>query len=850
MKHLLTLVMLVCMVVVGQPSLTAQRTTSGTRFVLPIPPAWAGRGPDSAEGGVSITLVAADTGQARVTVPFLGIDTTVRLRTDRPVALRVPASLPPSISGMITNRAISVTASVPVSVVGQASSGTAGVLHAPVTMWGTEYRTVHGDADHGRAGRTYFVLVAGFHDTHVSMTPPVDYHGGPHVAPIPAGETGTVTMHEGQVLVIEHAWAAGSARSLAGTLLRSDKPITVLAGYGPSNDASPETGTWRGGCQVLIPHQDASMDVVLPAWTDGGTQQSPVLQTTVVQLVATDGGTVVTAEDLSTGAIPIDTLAAGERTTYTVAGMGRIRTSKPVHVTQNVPVGTGEAAVAPTTVLAHDRWGNYGVVVPVPDMRNMVSVVLRTADTSLFRINGLPLRLWLARTGSVGGVERAALGDWTCFMITTPDTGALTLTMDGETTMMAWHRAAGSTTGSVRPAGYADLRTRPWDSIVVASAGGPDQEGRTSAVAHTVDALGRSGRTDVRTILASNMTVVASADGDATRIATSVDLGRYDGLAVARLRSGAGRFSHLVSLWRGRTVDADSSVWRLGIADIDDTVCADLVITNTSSETIAINDIAVEGRPSVRLTTEPLPLVLPPGASTVMQGCVYSDSLAADADSVRASVILSSSSLRLASFTISASFRQGVIFCPSLTFDQVDPTGAAMTRTARIENAGDVPVTVRGLHLRDTAGALTVVAGDGPWPIVIPAGGGHGVEIRLQPVGIVAAYDAEIVVVSTAGRGDSTIDIAIRPGATSIVDPAQPIAELLTPNPVDRTGRVVLPCRRGAMYRIVANDGRTLASGVAVVDRPSIPVAGLGLGVVTVVVDDAGRSASHRLVIR
>lgn len=162
-----------------------------------------------------------------------------------PIDLVVPSAYRNYEPGSIGANVISVTSQHPVSVLAYVgwNGNTITTRATPVETWGKEYlvsslpqdamRTFT-DGTQFRAG--YIVITASEDETSVTVQPTAKVVGGESFPTSMPGEAFTIEMQRGQTVCIEAAtldqsFVWSQATDLTGTFVKSNKPVSVLAGH-------------------------------------------------------------------------------------------------------------------------------------------------------------------------------------------------------------------------------------------------------------------------------------------------------------------------------------------------------------------------------------------------------------------------------------------------------------------------------------------------------------------------------------------------------------------------------------------------------------------------------------------
>jgi hypothetical protein len=209
---------------------------------------------------------------------------------------------------------------------GATSYATSATLLLPTPSWGTN--VVSSDAWEASAGNPFTQILASEDDTTITFLPKASIPAGGVVPAMPANQPATLVLMRGDYLQIDQ-----SAR-LAGSLLSSDKPISV---WGGSTCMNIPTGV--DACdtahQQLLPVQAQGSEFIVARYPSrGGDDTAPV---TLVGMV---DGTTLSYEPMPPGAP--STLGKGQVATFQTSAPFVVRSQgsdHPFHVAVHMTGG-------------------------------------------------------------------------------------------------------------------------------------------------------------------------------------------------------------------------------------------------------------------------------------------------------------------------------------------------------------------------------------------------------------------------------------------------------------------------------------------------------------------------------
>lgn len=214
---------------------------------------------------------------------------------------------------------------------GAASYATSATLLLPTPSWGTN--VVSSDAWEASAGNPFTQIVASEDDTTITFLPKASIPAGGVVPAMPANQPATLVLMRGDFLQIEQP-----AR-LAGSLLSSDKPISVWGGSTCMNIPTGVDACDTAHQQQLPVQAQGSEFVVARYPSRGGDDAAPV---TLVGMV---DGTTLSYEPMPPGAPT--TLGKGQVATFLSSSPFVVRTQSddhPLHVAVHMTGGATNGA--------------------------------------------------------------------------------------------------------------------------------------------------------------------------------------------------------------------------------------------------------------------------------------------------------------------------------------------------------------------------------------------------------------------------------------------------------------------------------------------------------------------------
>lgn len=330
---------------------------------------------DSGSYQVKVFVAADVATTGNVSIPSLAFNQPFSVPGGGLTSISLPAAamLSPGLSGpddLIADLAIHVTASDPVSVYGlnQANAITDAYLALPVDALGNSY-TVLTYRNDGSQGSTLFAITAGQANTHVTINPSAP--NGVH----PAGVPYTITLQQGQAYQSMSKGSVNPTADFTGTLISSDKPVSVFSGHSCVNIPSGISA-----CDLLL-------EQVFPneAW---GTRYVtlPFLSRAydVLRFLAQANNTQV-----QVNGVTVATLAAGAYFQMTSSAQVYIESDKPILVGQ-YSIGTS----------ADGKTGDPAMLYVPPFEQYLDTYILATPPTG-FGNNWVNLTVPMAAVGSV-----------------------------------------------------------------------------------------------------------------------------------------------------------------------------------------------------------------------------------------------------------------------------------------------------------------------------------------------------------------------------------------------------------------------------------------------------------------
>lgn len=714
--------------------------------------------------------------------------------------------------------------------------------HVPVEAWGTSYLSMnmyqdrYGTAAVGYKYRPSQILIIAAHDsTDVTYVPMVATEGSTTHPSLRAGEARTVRLQSGQTFIIKDKIVADSVRrmstDLSGTSITSSKPIAVISGTTKAAiarmpDVLPPTGMFAAESHfvrnnvhdVLLPTSMAGTSfVTVPTMytptrrLQGGSEQYGIDDDRgdVIRFVAVDDNTTITATRTDgQGTRTIATLQRGHsHLEMAVDQATHWQSSKPVLVGQ---YGKSWALVLPPAIRATkesvdhqqghptvesgmpmlqmvppiDRAISYGSFLAPEGMDNFLNVVFKTGTESQIRLD-----------------DNSTLARFNPMPIPgTPYSFIRTIIKSGEHWLQSvddsvrWHAwAYGSLDGLQQGRAYGttlgyDFATGCGDSVVVVDTFDCD----VNVSVRVQNAV--TPCTALHAIFADTLENAELVVDTAFRANVSLS-SSYRVTFLDKLKPGRGviRVQTSSGLWATRTytydpkvsaprVQADRVTATLPSVHVDSLACRTITVRNPTTFTANLQNIRLlSGDPGIIMA--PTQLTLSAGAQAEVIICRPSRGSAGTViDTVIATVGCLDQSLGV----MRSFFARPTIICQDQDWVDVSPASFGIERSVGIQNASDVPLTIRAItgdtldlavgHFGNTRGLDTL-------PIVVPAKSTYTWYVTYSPKGQVGAtHTATVRFVSDAAGTDSVSVLRGSSSLTSVEDDATPTWSI-SPNP-------------------------------------------------------------------
>lgn len=190
-----------------------------------------GKGQQRGQGGetrrLQLFITSSSDARVRIEVEGIRMDTSLVVRANSVVSVLMPTSVMLSAVGVPERRAIHITADSNISVYGLNTryQTTDTYMALPIQALGTEYR-VMGYTKLAPDLLSGFSIIATEDGTEVTITPTALIKGGR----LP-NKPYTVRLRRGDVYTAEAEWESVGASDVTGSLVSSNKPISVFSGH-------------------------------------------------------------------------------------------------------------------------------------------------------------------------------------------------------------------------------------------------------------------------------------------------------------------------------------------------------------------------------------------------------------------------------------------------------------------------------------------------------------------------------------------------------------------------------------------------------------------------------------------
>jgi Ca2+-binding RTX toxin-like protein len=373
---------------------SAAADSEGTEFWLAFPGNYVGG------GDKTLFITGREAASGTVEVPGLAFSTPFTVTPGAVTSVPLPSGAELSGGEGTQARGIHVTADKEVGVYGlnRIQFTTDAYLGLPADVLGTEHIVL----GYGTGQSSQLAVAASQDATTVTITPSVNGAGGRT-----AGTPYDITLNRGDAYQLR---AAAPPQDLTGSLISSDKPVSVYGGNQCAN--IPNSGT--GFCDYVV-------EQIPPNNTWGTSFLTVPLKTRTAgdtfRILAAEDGT-----DVSINGAAVATLNRGQFHEQQISGQSTISSNKPVLVAQysngtqfdGVTSDPFEMLIPPTEQFL-DR---YTVTTPASGFAaNFINLVASDSDTANIAIDGTPVGAGafapIGSSGFSGSQNDVALGSHT-----------------------------------------------------------------------------------------------------------------------------------------------------------------------------------------------------------------------------------------------------------------------------------------------------------------------------------------------------------------------------------------------------------------------------------------------------
>lgn len=354
------------------------RDHRGTNFWVTFPGNYAPDTDNPVRISVSIVGVAGTTGQVRI--PGLGSTQNYTLDVNGLAIVNLPrAAELRDANDLIENKGINVTAQREVAVYGfnRVRYTSDAFLALPSDVTGRAYlvqaykNNFSGVPD--LAG-SQFAIVAGEDETTVQIRPTASAAGRF------AGVSYTITLNQGETYQLRTM--GDTPNDLSGTVIRSDKPISVFGGH--------RTTTVPSSNYFYADHLVEQLLPVERAGTYFPIAPLKFRSADTYRIMATENSTTVSVDGIN-----VATLNAGEIHQVMLSSAGRIEADKPVHLTQFANSADYEGGNLGDPFMMNVLHNGlfqprYELHIPSSGFgTNVINVIVQTAEIGIVSRNGV-----------------------------------------------------------------------------------------------------------------------------------------------------------------------------------------------------------------------------------------------------------------------------------------------------------------------------------------------------------------------------------------------------------------------------------------------------------------------------
>jgi len=251
-------------------------------------------------------------------------------------------------------------------------------LALPVDVMNTEYIVMSYEGAFHGSDRSEFVVVAGFDNTTVTITPSNDMKGG-----FSAGVPFSITLNRGEGFLAQSLLNSGPSADLTGTIVSADRPVGVSNGNQCGNVPPGNTA-----CDHLF-------EVAQPVQTWGDNIVATNLPNrplgSVYRILASVDGTTISLDGT-----PIGTINKGEfLETGVITGSHEFTGTNPIYVAQFMTgqsqSGTSTGDPAMGNMIPSDQYLNsytFSTVGGGQFAENFVTIIANNADVGSLTLDG------------------------------------------------------------------------------------------------------------------------------------------------------------------------------------------------------------------------------------------------------------------------------------------------------------------------------------------------------------------------------------------------------------------------------------------------------------------------------
>ena len=780
------------------------------------------------------------------------IDRTYDVIADEMLQVPIPLPYLPDESGVLTGFGVRVKSEHPVSVnTYMMWLGTGEVTrHYPVSVWGTEYRTVNTWEDRYGSTTTGYtstppsmVLIAHEDETEITIESKRPLQTGQDVEDIGDNKY-KVTMDHGDVVCLDWELTEGGAgaRELytdpSGTHVVGNKPFAVMSGSREAAvmrypDLLPPTGRFAADAVfvrsnlhetllptsfgdtsfITIPHMYTPTRVTGQASEEFGIDDD---KGDVIRFVAVVDSTIVCRLNPDGSDKELGMINAGETWMEVSVEDATIwKTSKPCMLYQygksyakilppsfdveqkRGALGQGHPTVESgmpclATVPPVSHFVSYGTFRSQEGMDNFFNIVFKPEDAGSIKIDGVALN------SRFGNAERMIDGTPYAYIRANIGTGDHYVKSESDDIKwMAW--TYGSLDGLQHGRAYstpvAVELSEPCDDEVVL--GGTIVCYGYDASAEVISE-GDCGRiADVYLEESDNFTLTLDEELDSETTFSSFSLRAVDTTRLAEATliavTRSGKFQRQYYRYTPDTVSFDPGSLNFGVISTGIKVCDTITVTNESGDSVLVIDTVDFKYNSEYFTVEPSSFTLPPGASIQVRVCITYDK----ANELIDTMLLRTACGVIAGPEVIARGDEPVIYVSDRDWGNVPPNSPGIEKSVEIVNSSDVDLVITDYDrsLLDGSGNFFNPRNlDEVLPLTLGPRARHTWYVTYSPKGEEGVrHCVDVPFYSNATREDS-IAILCGGGVTSVDEEEVQATLLLYPQPLSLStdGELVL----------------------------------------------------------